>query len=267
MPQAWQSYDSAAATHDRVAAPNIFAPPAKDLVARMGLATAGAILDVGTGTGIAALAALESSAPGAVVVGLDISLEMLRVAQNRGLVRVVAGAVPGLPFPAASFDGILANFVLTHVTDYSVALCDMVRVLRPRAKLGVTAWATTENEYREFWQSTAELFISRQALQTATQAALPWEDWFTNAIHLRQAFQDAGLIGIELQQMRYNSRMSIADFLDMREASIQARFMRQTLNAQRWEEFKRTLVAEFYRRFTDPIEHTRDVHIAIGTRP
>jgi hypothetical protein len=60
--------------------------------------------------------------------------------------------------------------------------------------------------------------------------------------------------------------MSIADFLAIRSNALQARFMRQTLDPRRWEEFERRLSADFYGRFQDPIEHVRDVHIAIGTR-
>jgi hypothetical protein len=52
-------YDSAAADHDRLAVPAIFAEPARDLVARTGLPAAGRILDIGTGTGITARLAVE----------------------------------------------------------------------------------------------------------------------------------------------------------------------------------------------------------------
>ena len=152
MAHAWQSYDSAAAAHDRVAVPSIFSPPARDLVVLMGR-PAGSILDVGTGTGTAARAAREFSAPGAAVIGVDPSLQMLRVARNRGLVSVVTGGVPGLPFATHTFDAVLANFVLAHVADYRAALVDMVRVLRSGGRLGVTAWAAMENPYRLFWQS------------------------------------------------------------------------------------------------------------------
>jgi ubiquinone/menaquinone biosynthesis C-methylase UbiE len=124
-------YDSAAADHDRLAVPAIFAEPARDLVARTGLPAAGRILDIGTGTGIAARLAIELAHPGTIVVGLDPSLEMLRVARSHDLLCLAVGAVPGLPYPDAAFDRILANFVLSHLTSYRTALLDIVRVLRP----------------------------------------------------------------------------------------------------------------------------------------
>src|SRR5260370_34768901 len=69
MAQGWKSYDSIATTHDRLSVPSLFAQPAKDLAARIDLATAGRVLDVGTGTGIAGIVAKELAGPGTVVAG------------------------------------------------------------------------------------------------------------------------------------------------------------------------------------------------------
>ncbi len=265
MNRDWQSYDSAAADHDRLAVPAIFAGPARDLVVRTVLPAAGRILDLGTGTGIAARLAIEI-APGAIVVGLDPSLEMLRVARSHGLLCLTVGAVPGLPYPDVTFDRILASFVLSHLTSYRTALLDIVRVLRPGGNLGMTTWGAVQNEFRQLWQEVAETFADKEALQAATEATIPWEDWFTDAGHLQEALEDAGLIGVEVHSTQYTTRMTIADFLALRDNSIQARFMRQTLEDRRWQEFRQTASAEFHRRFTNPIEHVRDAHIAIGTR-
>lgn len=267
MNRDWQSYDSAAADHDRLAVPAIFAEPAGDLVARTRLPHAGRILDLGTGTGIAARLAVELAPPGTVVMGLDPSLKMLRVARNHGLLCLAAGAVPGLPYPDAVFDRILGNFVLSHLPSYAAALLDIVRVLRPRGKLGMTTWGVVQNQFRELWQELAEAFVDREALRTAAQTAVPWEDWFTDAGHLREAFEDAGLIDVEVHSARYATSMTIADFLALRENSIQGRYMRQILEGRRWQEFRQTVSTEFHRRFADPIEHARDAHIATGTHP
>ena len=125
------AYDDVAQTFDRLAVPIVFTPPAKDLIRLLRLPTMARVLDVGGGTGTAALLASNVMGPGARVVILDLSLGMLRIARRKGLVSVVAGAVPGSPFPDGIFDRVMANFVLSHVPCYRTALSDMVRVLRP----------------------------------------------------------------------------------------------------------------------------------------
>ena len=264
MAHDWQSYDSAAAIHDRIAVPSLFTPPARDLVASLELPAAAAVLDVGAGSGAAARVAKESSGK-RTVVALDPSVEMLRVARGYEL-RVVAGAVPGLPFPNGTFDGVMANFVLSHLPSYKDALADMARVLRRGGRLGVTSWGSLRNEFRERWQLVADSFADQEALRAAVEKALPWEKWLEDPRNLRQAFEEAGLRNITLRHTQYAARMSIADFLAIRGQALQARFMRQTLDADRWEDFKRALAADFYAMFPDPIEHVRDVHIAVWTR-
>ena len=81
------------------------------------------------------------------------------------------------------------------------------------------------------------------------------------------ALRASELKDVEVHRLVYKIQTNISDFLAMREGSIQARFMRHHLGANEWKNFKKSATDEFYRRFADPIEHTRDVLIAIGTRP
>ncbi len=264
MARDWQSYDAAAGTHDSLAVPTLFTPPARDLVASLDLPADCAVLDVGSGSGIAARLAKESSNR-RIVVALDPSLEMLRAARGHGL-SVIAGKVPGLPFPSATFHRVMASFVLSHVKSYSDALADMARVLRPGGKLGVTSWGSIRNEFREHWQIVANSFADKDLLHAAVEQALPWEQWLEDPAHLQQAFEQTGLRDITLRHNTYTAPLSIADFLAIRGHAPQARFMRQTLGPARWDDFNRALSEEFHARFPDPIEHVRDVLIAIGTK-
>src|SRR5713226_4022206 len=61
MTDHWRSYDSAAGVHDRVAVPHFFAPPARDLVSKVGLRPGCAVLDVGARSGVAAFLAIRES--------------------------------------------------------------------------------------------------------------------------------------------------------------------------------------------------------------
>jgi ubiquinone/menaquinone biosynthesis C-methylase UbiE len=92
------------------------------------------VLDVGTGTGRAALALARR---GAQVVGLDASAEMLRVARTRaqaeGLeVRFVEGDAHRLGYADASFDAAISLRVLMHTPDWRRCLAELCRVARAR---------------------------------------------------------------------------------------------------------------------------------------
>jgi len=192
---------------------------------------------------------------------------MLRTARSHGLRHVVVGSAPGLPLADRSFDRVLANFVLSHLSSYELGLPDIVRLLRSGGRLGVTAWGSIRNEYREFWQSLAESFVVKDALAEATREGIPWDEWFSDPGHLEKAFQEAGLTSVKVRRVVYRIRATIADFLAIRENTLQGRFIRHHLGDAGWERFKQTAAAEFHRRFTDPVDHDRDVLIAIGTRP
>jgi ubiquinone/menaquinone biosynthesis C-methylase UbiE len=261
----WASYDSAAESHDRIATPVYFARPAADLVAECGVSSASAVLDVGTGSGIVAVRAREV-APDAVIVSVDPSIEMLRIARRRG-VTTVAGAVPGLPFAARRFDRVLAGFVVTHVPSYEETLSDMVRVLAAGGRLGVTAWGPLENPHRELWHGLARSAVDPDALERAKKSALPWEDWFTSAENLVSALRGAGLKDVTVRRVFYEVETTTEDFLALRENATQGRFVRHSLDGAGWERFRETVRAEFARRFRDPLTHTRDVLIGVGARP
>jgi ubiquinone/menaquinone biosynthesis C-methylase UbiE len=260
--QDWTSYDAAAATHDRLAVPSMFAAPAEDLAVRMDPRGARATLDVGAGSGVVALA--MRACP--VVVAVDPSVEMLRVARQNGVARVVAGGLPQLPFGDGSFDRVAAGFVLSHVASYQAALAEMVRVLRPGGKLGVTAWSMLDNEYRDYWDGVVEQVVDRDELRAATAKWVPWEDWLADRGRLREALHDAGLRELTVDEIEYPVHITIADFLKIRETSGTARYLRTVLDGDEFARFCEKMRAEFYARFQDPIDHTRRALIAIGTR-
>jgi len=230
------------------------------------LPSGGLALDVGAGTGPGALAAMESLGQEGAVVGLDPSLEMLRLAGANGVLRLVAGEVPGLPFPEGVFDGVFANFVLSHFADYEMALFDMVRALRPGGRLGVTAWRTGQSEFSQVWHDVAESFITKDLLRDAVCRVLPWEDWFAEATHVREALQDAGLASVDVQQREYQVSMSVGEYLAYRESSVQAWCLCQMVGPTLWDRFRGSVAQVFQSRFRDPVEYISTAHLAVGTK-
>ena len=92
------------------------------------------ILDVGTGTGRAAIALAKA---GAIVTGVDASREMLAVAGRRAreegvTVAFASGDAHRLDFPDRSFDAVVCLRVLMHTPDWRASLGELCRVASHR---------------------------------------------------------------------------------------------------------------------------------------
>jgi len=86
-------------------------------------------------------ARVDGSAGGRQIVGLDFSLEMLRLAQRRSRsvphgerTHFVLGSALRSPFRDAVFDGVMSAFVLRNVSDLALFFNQAFRVLRPGGK-------------------------------------------------------------------------------------------------------------------------------------
>ena len=100
------------------------------------------VLDVGCGTGMAAVALAMR---GHVVEAVDAVPAMIKATRQRSLaskvearVRSLVGDVNFLPFPDASYDLVIAMGVLPWVTDYDPPVREMARVLKPGGRLVLT---------------------------------------------------------------------------------------------------------------------------------
>ncbi|MER5641510.1 class I SAM-dependent methyltransferase [Kitasatospora sp. NPDC002227] len=99
------------------------------------------VLDVGTGPGSVAVAALER---GAVVSAVDAEPGMVALASALGVDARVA-VLPELPFEDGAYDAVVANFVVNHVGHPAVAMAELRRVARPGGRLAATVWADAGN--------------------------------------------------------------------------------------------------------------------------
>jgi phosphatidylethanolamine/phosphatidyl-N-methylethanolamine N-methyltransferase len=115
----------------------------------------GRILEVGLGTGISLLSYRRSNR----IVGIDISAGMLRRAQDRviehGLTNVDALAVMDakhLALPDASFDVVVAQYVITAVPDPETTLDEFVRVLKPGGEIILVNHLGAESGFRRAFE-------------------------------------------------------------------------------------------------------------------
>jgi SAM-dependent methyltransferase len=102
------------------------------------------ILDVGTGTGRAAIALARA---GATVTGVDASAEMLGVARRRAGDAGVAvafdqGDAHGLAYDDGAFDAAVCLRVLMHTPDWRQSLAELCRVARDRVVFDYPALAS-----------------------------------------------------------------------------------------------------------------------------
>ncbi len=100
------------------------------------------MLDLATGPGYVAARGAER---GASVVGVDVARAMISLA--RGLhpgLDFRQADVHELPFPDASIDAVVGNFVILHLGRPEQAMAGFMRVLRPGGEIALTAWDLPE---------------------------------------------------------------------------------------------------------------------------
>jgi ubiquinone/menaquinone biosynthesis C-methylase UbiE len=143
-------YDGMATGYARYWAP-VLAPAVAELLdlAAPLVADGQRIIDVGTGTGQLAVAALDRW-PRTSIVGIDASQGMLDVAGAEAERRLppeiatrferVAAYADRLPFADAAFDVALSSFVFQLVPNRARALREVRRVLRPGGAIAYVSW-------------------------------------------------------------------------------------------------------------------------------
>jgi ArsR family transcriptional regulator len=125
------------------------------------------VADIGTGTG-GMLPLLSEIAQ--TIVAVDISKEMLRLAQKRakslGLdnVEFVKADLHDLPLEDASVDAAFATLVLHHAPDPGAAVKEMARVLRPGGTLVVVDLSAHGHEWLREEQGDVWLGFGRDEL-------------------------------------------------------------------------------------------------------
>ena len=102
------------------------------------------VLDLGSGGGIDVLLSARRVGPSGTVYGLDMTDEMLALAQRNAReagvshVHFLKGLIENVPLPAESVDVVISNCVVNLSPEKDKVLAEIVRVLKPGGRVGIT---------------------------------------------------------------------------------------------------------------------------------
>jgi SAM-dependent methyltransferase len=128
---------------------SLFAPleavttiPAAELVRHARIRSGQSVLDVGCGTGVAALTAARA---GAKVRGLDLTPALIEQARKHatlaGLdIEFREGDAEALPYENSTFDVVISQFGHMFAPRPDVAVAEMLRVLKPGGTIAFSTW-------------------------------------------------------------------------------------------------------------------------------
>jgi len=101
------------------------------------------VLDLGSGGGIDVILSGKRVGPTGTVYGLDMTDEMLALAQRNARdagatnVHFLKGVIEAIPLPAESIDVVISNCVVNLSTDKAAVLTEIARVLRHGGRIGI----------------------------------------------------------------------------------------------------------------------------------
>lgn len=182
------------------------AHPVPALLDAAGVAAGTRVLDIGTGTGAAALAAGER---GALVRAVDADAGMVAEARRRGVAAEVA-VLPALPFGDGEFDAVLGNFVLNHVGRPRAALAELRRVLRPGGRLAVTLWGARRGAGQDL---LGRALAAGGAVPPSYLPRLdPAEDFARTPDGLAGLLAEAGFTGAGAVELAWDHRTTVEEW-------------------------------------------------------
>src|SRR5437868_2131616 len=187
-----EGWQRVAEKYDSVWAPSTrqFIPPLLDAAE---VSAGMSVLDVGAGPGYVSAAASER---GAVPIGLDFSRQMVSIARKIfPNIEFWEGDAQNLPFADGSFDRVLANFALLHLSDPGRGCAEACRILKPGGKFGFTVWAeAADNPYAQLIDDAINAYAD---LSVNLPSGPPYYLYKTKE-EFRQAMERAGFDGASM---------------------------------------------------------------------
>ncbi|MEO7294576.1 MAG: arsenite methyltransferase [Candidatus Limnocylindria bacterium] len=153
------------------------------------------VLDLGSGGGIDVLLSARRVGPTGRALGLDMTDEMLALAQRNAAeagvtnVEFLKGQIEAIPLPAASIDVVISNCVINLAADKPAVFREIARVLRPGGRIGITDIVASDS-------LTPEQRAERGSYVGCIAGALSFTE-FETGLH------DAGLTDVSLTSTHF----------------------------------------------------------------
>ena len=171
------------------------------------------VLDISTGTGEAAVAALPVIGPSGALVGADISPEMVRSAVQRvSDTRFLPIAADGqeLPFRNGSFDAVVCQLGLQFFPDPARGLSEFRRVLRPGGRASVCVISTPDRA--PMWGFLAEA-IARRLPEKRSMLMASFA--LADAKRIEMLFSGAGFLNVSVtREVRSGAIKDLNEYWD-----------------------------------------------------
>ena len=206
------AYDAGAPTYAELWSP-MLVPAGQALLDALPLAAARVVVDLGVGTG-AMVPALRRAAPEAAVVGVDLSIGMLREARRRTGVPVALMSLDRPALRAASADAAVMCFVLFHLPDPGATLAAVHRTLRPGGVFGCSTWGPRQPFAPDVvWQGLID------AADGGAPGTTRCDDGLDHPDALAARLRAAGFSRVTAWTSEVSQRFSVENFLTVRTAS------------------------------------------------
>ena len=219
-------WDQDAVAWDRYWVP-IFRLFARDLVKDASPSVGDVVLDLGTGSGVAAIEVSKATPSMGLVVGIDRSDTMIALARKKAAkahrrnVRFIRMSGEDLRFPDGFFDAAISNCGI-GIPDFSKGLKETLRVLRPGGVLVFNDWHLIDvKPHRVFGEVLGKYRTATPPPQLALErSALAGMESFHHSLNSKTQLQitrDAGFRNAQLTNRRHRVRMpGVDDYLKMR---------------------------------------------------
>jgi SAM-dependent methyltransferase len=149
------------------------------------------VLDLGSGAGLDVLLSARRVSPGGHAYGVDMTDEMLALAnENKARAGVanatfLKGTIEAIPLPGAAVDVVISNCVINLATDKAAVLKEAFRVLKPGGRLAVSDMVELE-PLPPLVKSAMDAWVGCVA------GTIPVDAY-------RAAVRDAGFDGVEIE--------------------------------------------------------------------